>query len=234
MPALESVMVCCSIASWIATWSLESICSNSSIQQMPLSASISAPGWITLSWSSSWSRTTEAVKPAAVDDFPDAKTARGRKVDTHFSIALLAVAGSPRRHTLMSPRSLMPSSVFFGRAPVSINRMPVDLRRHRSRKHVEAVLLATGPDVLGDLQELVLVCLGQIFDVFVIIRPYIYALALVACAPIIVLLDENTEKCKLVGEVALSHAFQTRHAIAGAIRSVGPRPKVATNLRLEL
>ena len=63
MPAFVIEMVCCSIASWIATWSDTSICSkigekfarnfkfsfflitlsNSSIQQIPLSASISAP-----------------------------------------------------------------------------------------------------------------------------------------------------------------------------------------------
>ena len=43
IPALAIEMVCCSMASWIATWSLTSILSNSSIQQIPLSASISAP-----------------------------------------------------------------------------------------------------------------------------------------------------------------------------------------------
>ena len=39
-------MVCCSIASWMATWSFTSILSNSSMQQMPLSASIRAPASI--------------------------------------------------------------------------------------------------------------------------------------------------------------------------------------------
>lgn len=34
-PALVIEMVCCSIASWMATWSLRSILSNSSIQQTP-------------------------------------------------------------------------------------------------------------------------------------------------------------------------------------------------------
>ena len=42
-PALVMVIVCCSIASWMATWSLSSILSNSSMQQMPISASTSAP-----------------------------------------------------------------------------------------------------------------------------------------------------------------------------------------------
>mmetsp|Transcript_67254 Transcript_67254/g.205956 ORF Transcript_67254/g.205956 Transcript_67254/m.205956 type:complete len:221 (-) Transcript_67254:955-1617(-) len=124
MPALDNVIVCCSMASWIAVWSLASILSNSSMQQIPLSASIKAPGWITFSWSRSISRTTDAVRPAAVDVLPEAKMPRGRKTDVHLSMALLAVAGSPSKSTLMSPRSLMPSSVFLGRAPINIRRMP--------------------------------------------------------------------------------------------------------------
>mmetsp|Transcript_29814 Transcript_29814/g.85030 ORF Transcript_29814/g.85030 Transcript_29814/m.85030 type:complete len:221 (+) Transcript_29814:1052-1714(+) len=124
MPAFESVMVCCSMASWMATWSLGSMRSNSSMQQMPLSANIKAPGWMTRSWSKSMSRTTDAVRPAAVELFPEANTALGRKVDTHLSMALFAVAGSPSNSTLMSPRSLMPSSVFFPKAPINMSKMP--------------------------------------------------------------------------------------------------------------
>lgn len=52
IPALDKVIVCCSIASWIADWSFGSILSNSSMQQMPPFASINAPGSITfVSWS---------------------------------------------------------------------------------------------------------------------------------------------------------------------------------------
>ena len=61
-PALVIEMVCCSIASWMATWSLGSILSNSSMQHTPLSANIRAPASITNSWDSS-SFTTAAVKP---------------------------------------------------------------------------------------------------------------------------------------------------------------------------
>lgn len=43
MPAFAMEIVCCSIASWMATWSFTSILSNSSMQQIPLSASINAP-----------------------------------------------------------------------------------------------------------------------------------------------------------------------------------------------
>mmetsp|Transcript_121273 Transcript_121273/g.343190 ORF Transcript_121273/g.343190 Transcript_121273/m.343190 type:complete len:368 (-) Transcript_121273:450-1553(-) len=113
----------------MATWSLSSIISNSSMQQMPLSASIKAPGSITFSLSRSASLTTDAVRPAAVDVLPDVKTARGRNDAVHFRSALLAVAGSPRRQMLTSPRSLMPSSVLFGIPPMSINSMPFLISR---------------------------------------------------------------------------------------------------------
>ena len=43
-------MVCCSMASWMATWSFTSILSNSSMQQMPLSASIRAPASMQISF----------------------------------------------------------------------------------------------------------------------------------------------------------------------------------------
>ncbi|KAF1761264.1 hypothetical protein GCK72_009518 [Caenorhabditis remanei] len=58
------------MASWIATWSLRSILSNSSIQHTPLSASIRAPASMTNSNDSS-SFTTAAVKPAAEEAFPE-------------------------------------------------------------------------------------------------------------------------------------------------------------------
>ena len=78
MPALAMLMVCCSMASWMATWSAMSILSNSSMAQMPLSASMSAPASMVNSPVSS-SFTTAAVRPAAEDAFPDVYTARGRK-----------------------------------------------------------------------------------------------------------------------------------------------------------
>ena len=71
MPALAIEMVCCSIASWMATWSLTSIWSNSSMQQMPLSASMSAPASMQCSPVSS-SLLTHAVSPAAVEALPEA------------------------------------------------------------------------------------------------------------------------------------------------------------------
>ena len=69
IPALAILIVCCSIDSWIATWSLTSILSNSSIQQMPLSANIKAPTSIQNSPVSE-SFTTPAVRPAAELPFP--------------------------------------------------------------------------------------------------------------------------------------------------------------------
>lgn len=43
IPALEIEMVCCSMTSWIAVLSDSSILSNSSMQQIPLSANTKAP-----------------------------------------------------------------------------------------------------------------------------------------------------------------------------------------------
>uniref|UniRef100_A0A1A9ZMX6 Uncharacterized protein n=1 Tax=Glossina pallidipes TaxID=7398 RepID=A0A1A9ZMX6_GLOPL len=59
-PALAKEIVCCYIASCMATWPPGSILSNSSMQHMPLSANISATVSITKSKLSS-SRTTAAV-----------------------------------------------------------------------------------------------------------------------------------------------------------------------------
>ena len=70
MPALVMDIVCCSIASWIATWSVASILSNSSMQQMPLSASIKAPA-STPNSPVSLSLAMHAVRPAADAALPD-------------------------------------------------------------------------------------------------------------------------------------------------------------------
>uniref|UniRef100_A0A6B0UX32 Putative secreted protein n=1 Tax=Ixodes ricinus TaxID=34613 RepID=A0A6B0UX32_IXORI len=122
-PALVMEMVCCSMASWMATWSLSSILSNSSMQQTPLSASMRAPASMTNSCDSS-SRTTAAVRPAALDALPLVYTARGANSDTCLRNWLLAVLGSPTTQTLMSPRRVVPSTVFLGTPPNSMIRMP--------------------------------------------------------------------------------------------------------------
>lgn len=104
------LMVCCSMASWMATWSLTSILSNSSMQHTPyrrkktllsfpgntlgnlpccpprrltltLSASIRAPASMTNSWDSS-SLTTAAVRPAALLALPLVYTALGLNSST--------------------------------------------------------------------------------------------------------------------------------------------------------
>src|SRR3954466_14946099 len=85
MPAFAIEIVCCSIASWIATWSDMSILSNSSMAQMPLSASISAPASIVKSPVSS-SLTTAAVRPAAEEALPDVYTERGKKEHTYLKV----------------------------------------------------------------------------------------------------------------------------------------------------
>lgn len=70
IPALAMDIVYYSIASWIATWSLDSILSNSSMQHTPLSANINAPASMQNSLLSK-SLCTDAVKPAADDALPE-------------------------------------------------------------------------------------------------------------------------------------------------------------------
>ena len=138
IPALVIEMVCCSIASWIATWSLASILSNSSMQQMPLSANIKAPASMQNSPVST-SFATVAVKPAADDDFPDVYTARGRNVLTYFRNCDLAQDGSPTTRTLMSPLRLIFS-------PVSLCTPPNNMS-------ATARLMSTWPCTVGAMDE---------------------------------------------------------------------------------
>ena len=76
MPALVMDIVCCSMASCMATESLSYILSNSSMQQIPLSASIRAPASRVKS-PVSGSLDKEAVKPAAEDPLPDVYIVQG-------------------------------------------------------------------------------------------------------------------------------------------------------------
>ena len=101
IPALFIEMVCCSITSWIAVLSDSSILSNSSIQQMPLSASTSAPpsvnhmstkqitrvllvGPKTIS-SVTGSRITAAVRPTPDEPLPVVYTPLGAIFEIYFN-----------------------------------------------------------------------------------------------------------------------------------------------------
>mmetsp|Transcript_6381 Transcript_6381/g.13925 ORF Transcript_6381/g.13925 Transcript_6381/m.13925 type:complete len:253 (-) Transcript_6381:1012-1770(-) len=110
MPALAIETVCCSITSWIAVRSLSSILSNSSMQQMPMSASTSAPPSRTKS-PVTVSRTTAAVRPTPDEPLPVVYTERGARFVTCLRSCDLATPGSPMRQTLMSPRMRMPSPI---------------------------------------------------------------------------------------------------------------------------
>ena len=147
MPALVMEMVCCSMASWMATWSPTSILSNSSMQHTELSASIRAPASMQYS-PVSGSLTTAAVRPALEEALPLVYTAWGRKPVVHFRNCDFAVEGSPTTQTFKSPRSLvgravgvrvrlcttrdgcgiftylMPSEVSFCTPPRSMRRTP--------------------------------------------------------------------------------------------------------------
>mmetsp|Transcript_63592 Transcript_63592/g.201109 ORF Transcript_63592/g.201109 Transcript_63592/m.201109 type:complete len:286 (-) Transcript_63592:1146-2003(-) len=96
MPALAMDTVCCSITSWMAVRSLSSILSNSSMQQMPLSASTSAPPSSTNSLVTG-SRVTAAVKPTPLDPLPVVYTPRGATEAMCLRSCDLATPGSPMR-----------------------------------------------------------------------------------------------------------------------------------------
>ena len=118
----EAVVVVVEWQCRAVTWSFASILSNSSMQQIPLSASISAPASMQNSPVSS-SFVTVAVSPAALDAFPLVYTVRGRIEQTYLRNCDLAVEGSPTRHRLMSPRSLIPSfSLCLCTPPSSLER----------------------------------------------------------------------------------------------------------------
>merc|ERR1719221_1901630 len=98
------------------------------------------------SFSKSASRTTDAVRPAADDALPEAKTPLGKKLEVHLSSALFAVAGSPKMHTLISPRNFMPSSVFFCQTsdqhqqdPLFYLRVPMDCGGNCPGKDIKAI-----------------------------------------------------------------------------------------------
>ena len=121
MPALEMEMVCCSITSWMAVRSLSSILSNSSMQQMPLSASTKAPPSRTIS-SVTGSRITAAVRPTPEEPRPEVYTPRGATLEMYLSSCDLATPGSPMRQMLMSPRIFMPSPTSLVTPPTSSRR----------------------------------------------------------------------------------------------------------------
>mmetsp|Transcript_18826 Transcript_18826/g.64108 ORF Transcript_18826/g.64108 Transcript_18826/m.64108 type:complete len:342 (-) Transcript_18826:199-1224(-) len=109
MPALAMEIVCCSITSWMEVRSVSSILSNSSMQQMPMSAITSAPPSSTIS-PVSVSRVTAAVRPAPELPRPVVYTPRGDTFTMCFSSWLFATPGSPMRQRWISPRSFIPSA----------------------------------------------------------------------------------------------------------------------------
>lgn len=107
MPALEMEMVCCSMASWMLVRSISFILSNSSMQQMPLSARTSDPPSRVNSpvTGSLWQ---PAVRPTELDPLPVVYTQRSNFSVIHFKNWDLPRPGSPMRSTFISPRNLWP------------------------------------------------------------------------------------------------------------------------------
>lgn len=107
MPAFEMEMVCCSMASWMLVLSISFILSNSSMQQIPLSASTSDPPSSVNSpvTGSLWH---PAVRPTELDPLPVVYTQRSNFSVIHFKNCDLPSPGSPMSSTLISPRNLWP------------------------------------------------------------------------------------------------------------------------------
>ncbi len=107
IPPLAILADCCSITSCNALLSSGFILSNSSILTRPWSPSTTAPASSIMI--PVLSRTTAAVRPAAVEPLPEVYNPLGAILEQNFSISDFAVPGSPTRNTFMSPLILLPS-----------------------------------------------------------------------------------------------------------------------------
>mmetsp|Transcript_48038 Transcript_48038/g.109107 ORF Transcript_48038/g.109107 Transcript_48038/m.109107 type:complete len:326 (+) Transcript_48038:268-1245(+) len=116
MPAFDTLMDCCSMASWMEVRSCSDILSNSSIKHSPRSAKTSAPPSRVHSLVRGSFR-TPAVSPTAEAPLPVVYTARGAIFSEYLRICDLAVPGSPRSSTLMSPRMRCLLFTFLGQPP---------------------------------------------------------------------------------------------------------------------
>ena len=126
--------VCCSITSCNTDLVLSFILSNSSMQQIPLSLSTSAPVWRT-SCRVSGSFITYAVRPTALEPLPDVYWPRGTRLYTYWSSCDLLVPGSPQRRMLTSARKL-PLPVWvksFLDPPKSWSRIPYKIKTSHNR-----------------------------------------------------------------------------------------------------
>mmetsp|Transcript_3541 Transcript_3541/g.9728 ORF Transcript_3541/g.9728 Transcript_3541/m.9728 type:complete len:225 (+) Transcript_3541:475-1149(+) len=123
MPALETEMVCCSMASCRDVRSLSFILSNSSMRHMPSSARTMAPPSKPQSPFSSL--VTAAVRPTALAPLPVVYTARGKVASMYFRNCDFARPGSPTKRVLMSPRMRCLPGVIFCWPPIMLNAMAV-------------------------------------------------------------------------------------------------------------
>lgn len=93
------------------------------MQQTPWSASINAPASIQNSPVSGSLRTL-AVRPAADEALPEVYIDLGKNEQIYFKNWLFAVDGSPTIQILISPLSLIPSSVDLWTPPNNYKRTP--------------------------------------------------------------------------------------------------------------
>mmetsp|Transcript_27238 Transcript_27238/g.72316 ORF Transcript_27238/g.72316 Transcript_27238/m.72316 type:complete len:225 (+) Transcript_27238:692-1366(+) len=123
MPALETEMVCCSMASWREVLSLSFILSNSSMRHMPSSARTIAPP--SRPHSPFSSLVTAAVRPTALAPLPVVYTARGNVCSTYLRNCDFARPGSPTMRVLMSPRIRCLPAVIFCWPLIMLSAMAV-------------------------------------------------------------------------------------------------------------
>mmetsp|Transcript_74053 Transcript_74053/g.165709 ORF Transcript_74053/g.165709 Transcript_74053/m.165709 type:complete len:554 (+) Transcript_74053:898-2559(+) len=99
------------------------------------------------------------------------------------------------------------------------------------REDLEAILLATWAHVVRDLLEVILVGLRE---EHLVIRSHILACTQATAAPVRVLIDEGSEECQLVREVAVAEAGESPHALLRAVGRVRAGLQGAADLLLEL
>ena len=100
----------------LQSWLFFLTLSNSSIRQIPLSASTKAPASRVHSFDTGF-LCTYAVKPTADAPWPVVYTTRGAVFSMYFKNCDFAVPGSPHARTLISPRTLCLPPGFLGSPP---------------------------------------------------------------------------------------------------------------------
>eukprot|EP00962_Isochrysis_galbana_P022005 scaffold6529_cov121-Isochrysis_galbana.AAC.5 len=145
-PALATESVCCSIASCMAPRSCSRIESNSSMAQMPPSASTKAPA--SSIHSPPASRTAVDVRPAAVAPMPVVRTERGESCAAWRNICDLPVPASPTSSMCDSPRSFIPLASTCETPPMRV-RIIASFTRYIPAREGHAIAMSSSRPLSG-------------------------------------------------------------------------------------